>query len=427
MKKIILAIGILFLTLSGMADNYGRNDSIRYLASTLSQNWFFSASGSINWWQGSDRLAAENFTTVNGPSFGGGVSVGKWITHNIAFRLAYDVNPGLSYIQGRHINLTSINFLYGDNPTPISVTAEDGSVVDYYSTSFMYHNLHGDLMLSPVDLFLGYYDKRFYTPVVVMGLGIAGVSEHLFISESYAKHEATNLELSFNGGIMHLFNVLKHFDLFVNTSVAGQRWTIDSWTYESGAAASASGKRPKMFDLNYNISLGVIWSPSATEEQGSRIYDESDGLYDIERQELENHIKDLSNSLDSLQANPSVIYETVTVTTPGETQFVSAPFSIFFNLDSDQLMSERDLINLREIAQIAMTYGLNMHLRGTCDSATGSVAYNKRLAERRCKTIKKELLKMNVPESQIDIEPIGGVADLDPTEFDRRVLITLTK
>ena len=187
MKRIILATALLFATITGMASNGRDNDSIRYLASTLRENWFATVNGSINWWQGSDRIPAGNFTTLNGPSFGGGVSVGKWITHNLALRMSYDVNRAKSFINGRHDNLTYIHFLYEDRNQPIPVL-QDGFIHEYYRTSFMYHNLHGDVMLSPVDLFLGYYSKRFYTPVVVVGMGVACVSEHLFVTQSLLKH-----------------------------------------------------------------------------------------------------------------------------------------------------------------------------------------------------------------------------------------------
>ena len=37
------------------------------------------------------------------------------------------------------------------------------------------------------------------------------------------------------------------------------------------------------------------------------------------------------------------------------------------------------------------------------------------------------LMDMGVPEELIEIEPVGGVKELNPTEYDRRVLITLGK
>jgi outer membrane protein OmpA-like peptidoglycan-associated protein len=76
---------------------------------------------------------------------------------------------------------------------------------------------------------------------------------------------------------------------------------------------------------------------------------------------------------------------------------------------------------------VAINKGWKIRLRGSCDSATASAEYNQRLSERRCQTILSELLKMGVPESQTIVVPVGGVHELNPTEFDRRVLIELVK
>ena len=90
-------------------------------------------------------------------------------------------------------------------------------------------------------------------------------------------------------------------------------------------------------------------------------------------------------------------------------------------------MSNRDLVNLREIFQVAMEYNYKIRLRGSCDSATATSSYNQTLSENRCNKIKIELLELGIPEDQIVINPIGGVKLLDPTEYDRRVLIQLLK
>ena len=90
-------------------------------------------------------------------------------------------------------------------------------------------------------------------------------------------------------------------------------------------------------------------------------------------------------------------------------------------------MSSRDLVNLREIAKVAMDHGCKIKLRGSCDSATASAEYNQRLSENRCNKVKQELMKLGVPEGRITYDAVGGVKELDPTKYDRRVIITLIK
>ena len=103
-KSFITLIAILAISTSVMAD--GHVDSVRYLTTKAWKNWFVSAEGSIDWWQGSDLNPNGNYTAVQWgkPSFGAGLSVGKWLTHSLGFRLAYDVNGGKSYIDNYYPN-----------------------------------------------------------------------------------------------------------------------------------------------------------------------------------------------------------------------------------------------------------------------------------------------------------------------------------
>lgn len=409
MKRFILASSIILLAslhaIAGM-----KVDSVRYLSSTFGQNWFITTDASVNWWQGSDRNPAGNYLTLNGPSFGGSLSLGKWINHNIGLRLAYDVNQGQSYIDGRHVNLTYLNFLYGDNPT--------ADANNYYPTKFMYHNLHGDVIFSPIDFFQGYYNpKRVYTPILFVGMGAACVSEHIFVTQTLLNKGARNFELSFDAGLMNNFKLGRFLDLNLTFTFSGQEWHIDSWYYEYGAQSNSP--RPRFADFNYSAALGLTWHLNSG-------YDLPNN-YENEMKEMRDRIKHLEDELDNIQ--PVEIHDTIVqfINTETEGEIVSFPLSIFFNKDSYQLMSKRDLVNLREIANVAMEKGWKIRLRGSCDSATASPAYNQRLSENRCRKIQMELMEMGVPEEQMILVPVGGVKELDPTEFDRRVLIELVK
>lgn len=429
MKRIIVFCALIIGTLSvyAQAERSERsiysNDTTRYLASTLRQNWFLSIDGNINWWQGSDRNPAGNYTTLNGPTFGAEVAFGKWITHNIALRLAYDVHRSHSFINGRHTNLPNLQFLFKYNPTP----DKNG----YYPTSFMYHNLHCDVLLSPADLILGYYEDRFYTPIIAAGMGIACVSEYALVTQTLFLdgYKNLNFERSANIGLINNFKMNKKCDLVFTAMLTGTRFSIDSWTTgEYGTGASGVTPRPRVVDLNYKLAVGANWNFSGNDRTGSRIY-ELPINYNHEMEETRRRIKYLEEELDECMRNrPS---DTIIQVTSGGTdtivEYVTYPFSIFFERDSYQLMSRRDLVNLREIAKVALEKGWKIRLRGSCDSATATPAYNQRLSENRCYTILNELLEMGFPESQTILVPVGGVHELNPTEYDRRVIIELVK
>ena len=392
------------------------NDTTRYLASTMKQNWFISANASINWWQGSDRNPAGNYTSLNGPTFGGGVSFGKWITHNIALRLAYDVNRSHSYINGLHTadhQRVQYDFLYANNPTP--------DANGYCATTFMYHNLHADVMLSPLDLIQGFYNpERFFTPIIFVGMGGACVSGRLSVIQSIIEKKR-NFELSADAGVMGLFKLNSQLDLFLSFIWTAQEYHIDSWRNEYGVS-NPEQRRPRIADFNYSGQLGLNWSIRG------RIY-ELPYNYENEMKELRERLHQCEEAMTTPDGNTVTVteqvYDTVFITSPGE--FVSYPLSIFFNIDSYELMSSRDLVNLREIAKVAMDHGCKIKLRGSCDSATASAEYNQRLSENRCNKVKQELMKLGVPEGRITYDAVGGVKELDPTKYDRRVIITLIK
>ena len=218
-----------------------------------------------------------------------------------------------------------------------------------------------------------------------------------------------NFELAAGLGLCNNFRLAEHWDINLDLNWTFQRWTIDSWTYEF----EQDGIRPKRFDNLYTAALGVTYYFSRE--------------YDLP--------KDCCAELDSIKKLlPIFVHDTVTVhdtvvkfVNTNAEDVLSYPFSIFFNRDSYELMSRRDIVNLREIAKVAKDNGYKLLLTGSCDSATATPSYNQTLSENRCRKIMNELVNLGVPQDQIILEPIGGVKQLDPTEYDRRVLIQLMK
>ena len=463
MKKVFITL-VAFLAISSTVMAAGHVDSVRYLTTKAWKNWFISVDGNIDWWKGSDKNPAGNYDAIQWgkPSFGGNINVGKWITHSLGLRLSYDVNGGKSYIQDFYQRRPFV-FLYDG----IVEFDENGNYIDqegsprpidengYYNTKFVYHNLHFDVMFSPIDFFQGYYNpERIWTPVIYAGMGVATVSDGILINFDQIynwKHKGqtkiinglptddlkgVNYELSGAAGLINNFRLGNHLDLHLDLKWSASRWNIDSWFYEPGGqqggwvypdgnpapgnTPNEAGQDPTYYsririDQNLSVGLGLTYYFSRE--------------YDLP--------KDCCAEMDSIKKKldefvcppvPVVVPDTVVKFVNMQTEdILSYPFSIFFNRDSYQLMSRRDIVNLREIANVAKENGYKLRLTGSCDSATATPSYNQTLSENRCNKIKTELLELGVPADQIIIEPIGGVKMLDPTEYDRRVLIQLVK
>ena len=429
MKKVFITI-IAFLAISSAAMADGHVDSVRYMTTKAWKNWFISADATCNWWQGSMRTPegfVNSYTAVEWgkPTFGFNAYVGKWINHKVAVRLGYSNTRINSYIYGRHIGLNHIQWLYGDEPQ----LAEEHNGMEIYKTSMRYHRLQGDFMFSPIDFFQGYYNEnRIWTPVFYVSMGGAFVSKDFFATKSLidnykAKKEnpdnpecdGNNFELALGAGLTNNFRLGTHFDINLDLGWNFQRWTIDSWTYEFEGVYDGKSIRPKRFDNMYTASLGLTYYFSREYDLPVNCCDEMDSL----KKKLAEFV------CPEVEEKPcDTIVKFVNVQSE---DIISYPFSIFFNRDSYQLMSRRDLVNLREIANVAKENGYKLRLRGSCDSATATPAYNQTLSENRCRKIMNELMEMGIPQDQIILVPMGGVKELDPTEYDRRVLIELIK
>ena len=423
MKKVFITM-VALLAVTGSVMAAGHVDSVRYLTTKFGKNWFISASATGNWYQGSMRTPealnyVNSYTKVawDEPTFGFNVGGGKWLNHCTGVRVMYSNTRINSYIKGRHEDLYHIQYLYGDEPELIEGTGNNA----IYRTSMRYHNLRADYMVSPIDFFQGFYNPdRIWTPVLYVSGGTSFVSNDFFaiksLIEGYkANHDETykangyNYELALGAGLENNFRISDHFDINLDLTWTFQRWTLDSWRYEFDEENSI---RPKRFDNMYTVSLGATYYFSREYELPRDCCKEYDSIAKL-----------LPCFPDTVMVHDTVVKF---VNVQAE-DILSYPFSIFFNRDSYQLMSRRDIVYLREIANVAKENGYKLRLTGSCDSATATPSYNQTLSENRCNKIKIELLELGIPEDQIIIEPIGGVKILDPTEYDRRVLIQLVK
>ena len=108
-------------------------------------------------------------------------------------------------------------------------------------------------------------------------------------------------------------------------------------------------------------------------------------------------------------------------------EFVTTPISVFFNLDKSVIASQKDLVNVRALAQYAKENNSNLLVTGYADSATGTPKHNQGLSERRANTLADELVKMGISRDNIKTVGKGGVDDLSPISFNRRATVQVTE
>ena len=291
---------------------------------------------------------------------------------------------------------------------------------------FNFKSLHFDAMISPLDMFFGYKPERLYTMWIYGGIGMLACDrfpEGQTNSGNYRYliHWDSSLELGVHGGIMNNFRLSDALDLHIDLTAVATRWTFDSDVPET------NGSLWHRAHFDFSGMVGLMWY------LGGRTFDQEQPVEVVatDCSEQERRIQELTEELNNCKANQNtgnvVAQPCDTIVKFVEGESLSYPFSIFFNKGSYELRDGRDRVNLEEFANAAKANGYKIILRGTCDSATASSAFNKTLAENRCNKVKQELVKLGVPESNITINPVGGVKELNPTDYDRRVLIQVSK
>lgn len=385
MKKAIVTLCVIMMT-AVTAFAGGDKEKTRYYAPKFTQGWFIDVAGTYSIFAG-NNCAYRNPSTYYGwgdTNFGLTARLGRRVGPNTAIRVGYDWHPSEN---------------------------QDGP--------FRFKSLHVDVMESPIDLFFGYNPERLYTMWVYGGMGLLAY-DHAN-THPYLIHWDSSLEFGFHGGIMNNFRLSNSLDFHIDLTAVATRWSFDA-------------PNPDMVTLwhrahfDFSGMAGIMWYLG-----GRR-------LTVVEHEELDcsekdNRINELIGQVNSLQdqlANcgsdkdlnvTDTIFKTITV----KGDVITYPFSVFFNKGSYELRDGRDRINLQEIAQAAIDHDLMITLVGTCDAATASAAFNKTLAENRCNKVKNELVKIGVPAESIVINAVGGVTDLKPAEYDRRVIVNFSE
>ena len=98
---------------------------------------------------------------------------------------------------------------------------------------------------------------------------------------------------------------------------------------------------------------------------------------------------------------------------------------MFFNLNSWQIVSRKDLEDVKELANVAKAHGSKLVVTGYADNKTGKENGNKGLSQKRAETVKAEIVKMGISESDIEVVAGGGVDDLTPYTFNRRATVVI--
>ncbi len=106
---------------------------------------------------------------------------------------------------------------------------------------------------------------------------------------------------------------------------------------------------------------------------------------------------------------------------------IGVPIYFYFKLNSAKLVDKSQLVNLDEIAKIAIEQNLTVHISGAADKATGSDKRNRHLSIERAKYIGKQLMKRGVRKEALNATSLGGINQFSPKEANRFGVVLLSQ
>ena len=188
----------------------------------------------------------------------------------------------------------------------------------------------------------------------------------------------------------------------------------DRWDVWNGFVNASVGLQ---FDLGKKENLG--WAKAVKLEDYEALADEACDKLAKLRKQLKDEQDENARLRDLLAKQPKK------PAAAAGSVMASIAVSVFFDLNSSEIRSQKDHINIEAIAEAAKKSGCKILISGSADSDTGSSVWNQKLSESRCNSVADELMKLGVERSNIEIRAKGGVHEIDPYVLNRRVVLEL--
>ena len=362
-------------------------------------NWFVEAKGGASAFIGSPVGCGDLFDRVM-PVLQ--IGVGKWFTPAVGGRIGYQ---GLKF---KNANLQTMNY-------------------QFVHADFMYNLTH--------NLQCNEYGLSKFDVIPYIGVGMIRNSSSTagyFLTDG---QQVGNHPFAFSYGIelryllcdrLHLvgeisgMTTMKSFDCVGTSSRFGDHMLCASvglsYTIGKRGWKKVVDAHPYISQNDYLLERYAELSQQAhnnrNTEDTSTDKNNYSGLNSLRyRMSLGNELAD--NASDSLSQTSKVT--------------VGVPIYFYFKLNTAKLVDKSQLVNLDEIAKIAIEQNLTIHISGAADKATGSDKRNRHLSIERAKYIGKQLMKRGVSKDALNATSLGGINQFTPKEANRFTLVLLTK
>ena len=380
MRKLLIVLAFAGISMSTMAQDADPVQKYSVATNSFWSNWFIQVGADWNAWYSSEehglnlnRSPFKKFRSNPGVS----VALGKWFTPGIGLR-------------------TKLQGIWGKTVTD----------ANNYGNHNSYWILNEHVLFNVSNMLCGYNPNRVWNFIPFIGGGIGRTMTHNLY--------ATDL----SAGILNEFRVCKK--VAINFELGWNRLESDI----DGIEKTNAHRGWDSHDNNLYAEVGLTFN------LGKATWEKTPDV-DAIKALSQSQIDALNAQLNDANAENARLKEMLANQKPAEDrtvkEFVTTPISVFFNLDKSVIASQKDLVNVRALAQYAKENNSNLLVTGYADSATGTPKHNQGLSERRANTLADELVKMGISRDNIKTVGKGGVDDLSPISFNRRATVQVTE
>ena len=380
MRKLLIVLAFAGISMSTMAQDADPVQKYSVATNSFWSNWFIQVGADWNAWYSSEehglnlnRSPFKKFRSNPGIS----VALGKWFTPGIGLR-------------------TKLQGIWGKTVTD----------ANNYGNHNSYWVLNEHVLFNVSNMLCGYNPNRVWNFIPFIGGGIGRTMTHNLY--------ATDL----SAGILNEFRVCKK--VAINFELGWNRLESDI----DGIEKTNAHRGWDSHDNNLYAEVGLTFN------LGKATWEKTPDV-DAIKALSQSQIDALNAQLNDANAENARLKEMLANQKPAEDrtvkEFVTTPISVFFNLDKSVIASQKDLVNVRALAQYAKENNSNLLVTGYADSATGTPKHNQGLSERRANTLADELVKMGISRDNIKTVGKGGVDDLSPISFNRRATVQVTE
>ena len=392
MKKFLMVLAFAGVSVASMAQDAVPTEKYSVATNSFWSNWFFQAHYQISSFYGNEEVG-RNYSlspvkTVRFAPIGASVAIGKYFTPGLALRTKVHGS-----IWGRALD------------------TKKGQDDEKDETKYL--TLSEQAIFNLSNLLAGYNEDRKFDFSVFAGASVA----RNFSDDRYA--------FGLNAGLIAQYKISPRVAVDVELgyymyepSFTGNATPL---AYDNRGGINRLKRRDHQIALEAGISVNlgkVTWNKVPDVEAIKAL---SQGQIDALNAQLadanaENaRLKDLLAQKKDPQPSETKVVKEV----------VSAPVSVFFNLNKATVASQKDLQNIQAVADAAKANNAKIVVTGYADSKTGNSEINQTLSQKRADAVADALVNMGVDRANIETVAAGGVDTLSPFSFNRRATVEL--